>query len=299
MAGPGVSRRRMLGWMAAAGAAGVAGAATFGTRLAAAVPAAEVVTRPEIRQLSDGQRTRFFNAVKTLKNNNAVNNQYNQFVAVHYNNQTAGHGVPAFLPWHREYLRLFEAALQKIDPTVVLPYWDWSRDSQAPERSVIFSSAYFGGNGAGSNRCVTSGAFAGWQVRIPNQRCLQRQFNGGSTIGSWYSPGMIENLLNTNRTSYDQFRRAIEGSPHASVHVNIGGDMSQMYSTNDPLDWVHHAFIDLLWAEWQARNPSLANTYQGSTSTLLRPFGVTVASTLDTRSLGYTYARWSGSSSPA
>ncbi|MFK0050449.1 tyrosinase family protein [Streptomyces sp. NPDC090741] len=71
------------------------------------------------------------------------------------------------------------------------------------------------------------------------------------------------------------------------------------YSTNDPLDWVHHAFIDLLWAEWQARNPSLANTYKGSTHSLLPPFGVTVASTLNARTLGYVYPRWSGSSSGA
>lgn len=285
--------------MAAAGAAGVAGAASVGTRLAAAVPAAEVVKRQEIRSLTPDQRTRFFNAIKTLYNNNSANNQYNQFVLTHYNYQAQGHGVAAFLPWHREFLRRFEVALQRIDKRIVLPYWDWTRDSQAPERSAIFSPAYFGGNGTGSNRCVTTGAFAGWRVRFPNTRCLQRQYNGGSTIGSWYSPAMTENLLNNNRQSYDQFRRALEGSPHASVHVNIGGDMAQMYSPNDPLYWIHHAFIDLLWAEWQARNPNLANTYGGGGASLTNtmiPFGVRVASTLDTRALGYTYPRWSGSS---
>jgi Common central domain of tyrosinase len=30
---------------------------------------------------------------------------------------------------------------------------------------------------------------------------------------------------------------------------------------NDPLFYAHHAFIDLIWYEWQQRNPNLANTY--------------------------------------
>ncbi|WP_055531682.1 tyrosinase family protein [Streptomyces alboniger] len=261
------------------------------------------MTRREIRQLTEDQRKRFFAAVQALHVRSGTGqSQYDQFTADHYDYRASSHGVAAFLPWNREHLRRFEAALQKIDPTIVLPYWDWSRDSQAPERSAILSSSYFGGNGTGSSRCVTNGAFADWQATIPNNHCLQRKFNGGSTIGSWYSPRMIENLLNTNRQSYDQFRRALEGTPQASVHVHIGGDMSQMYSPNDPLHWVHRTFVDLIWTEWQQRNTGLADTYNGggaSTHDVLQPFGVTVASTLSTRILGYTYPRWGGSSQAA
>lgn len=39
------------------------------------------------------------------------------------------HGWEEFLPWHRAYLYNFEKALQDIDPTVTLPYWDWAADA--------------------------------------------------------------------------------------------------------------------------------------------------------------------------
>ncbi|MER6257111.1 tyrosinase family protein [Streptomyces sp. NPDC001584] len=284
--------------MAGAGAAGAAQVAGTRPAAAAAAAAAEVVTRQEVRSLTRDQWDRFAAAVRALNARSGIGpTRYAQFSATHYNFRGQSHGVAAFLPWHREHLRRFEAALRDIDPSVNLPYWDWTIDYKAPEKSPVLSPDYFGGNGTGVDRCVRDGAFANWQVSVPTRHCLQRRYSGGTTIGSWYSPGMLENLLNTSRQSYDQFRRAIEGTPHASVHVNIGGDMSQMYSTNDPLDWVNHAFIDLIWAEWQARNPTLGSSYGGGgarPSNILIPFNRTVASTLDTRALGYTYPRWSG-----
>ncbi len=36
------------------------------------------------------------------------------------------HGWEQFLTWHRAYLYFFEQRLQDIDPTVTLPYWDWT-----------------------------------------------------------------------------------------------------------------------------------------------------------------------------
>jgi tyrosinase len=36
------------------------------------------------------------------------------------------HGWEEFLTWHRPYLYYFELQLQDVDPTVTLPYWDWT-----------------------------------------------------------------------------------------------------------------------------------------------------------------------------
>ncbi|MCX4546748.1 M14 family zinc carboxypeptidase [Streptomyces sp. NBC_01565] len=65
MATRGVSRRRMLGWMAAGG---VAGTAAMGTRLAAAVPAAEVVIEPQFGDSYHGSEE-IWSHLKTLAGN--------------------------------------------------------------------------------------------------------------------------------------------------------------------------------------------------------------------------------------
>ena len=72
--------------------------------------------------LTSTERAAFVTAVKALKANGA----YDQFVAQHRTAFLAGandpaHGGPAFLPWHREYLRRFERALEQIDSNVSLP----------------------------------------------------------------------------------------------------------------------------------------------------------------------------------
>ncbi|MFF5809482.1 M14 family zinc carboxypeptidase [Streptomyces sp. NPDC012746] len=65
MATPGVSRRQMLGWMAAGGVAGVA---AMDTRLAAAVPAAEVPTEPQFVDSYHGSQE-YWSRLKTLAGN--------------------------------------------------------------------------------------------------------------------------------------------------------------------------------------------------------------------------------------
>src|SRR4029077_2907282 len=44
------------------------------------------------------------------------------------------HGSWWFLPWHRAYLAVTEWKLQAIsgDPTLALPYWNWSSDRTIP-----------------------------------------------------------------------------------------------------------------------------------------------------------------------
>ncbi|KAJ9066018.1 hypothetical protein DSO57_1013676 [Entomophthora muscae] len=252
-----------------------------------------IVTRQEIRSLSPCQLTKYFNAVKQLKNKSSF---YLQSCLIHYDNAPYAHGVPAFFPWHRKFLRNFEMALQAIDPSIVLPYWDWTIDSQAPENSPVLSNHYFGGNGRAYDNCVVRGTFAGWNSTIPEPRCLKRQYNCGNKISAFYSPEAVEVLL-SQAITYDQLHSSIEPGPHSAVHDGIGGsngDMEYMYSPNDPIFYSHHAFVDLLWNEWQMRNPSLANTYTGESAENMIPFNVPVSSVFDTTAPGscYTYPRW-------
>ncbi|KAJ9048952.1 hypothetical protein DSO57_1029502 [Entomophthora muscae] len=255
-----------------------------------------IVTRQEIRTLSPSQLTKYFNAIKQLKTPGSA---YLKSCSTHYNNVAQAHGVPAFFPWHRRFIRNYEMALQAIDPSIIIPYWDWTIDSQAPENSPVLSSSYFGGNGRLSDNCVVQGTFAGWNSEIPTTHCLKRQYSSGNKISSFYSTEAIEAILLKSK-NYNQLRTSIEGGPHGTVHTGIGGnngDMTNMYSPNDPIFYAHHAFIDLLWNEWQMRNPSLANTYNGgsaSSSDNMIPFNVPVSSVFNTKAPGfcYTYPRW-------
>jgi tyrosinase len=53
---------------------------------------------------------------------------FNYWARIHASN--CQHNWEEFLPWHRAYLYLFEKRLQDIDPSITLPYWDWTSDNQ-------------------------------------------------------------------------------------------------------------------------------------------------------------------------
>ncbi|KAJ3082763.1 hypothetical protein HK102_001471 [Quaeritorhiza haematococci] len=251
-------------------------------------------TRREWRELSEDEKNKFINAVKKMRDVPGTvpgaANRYEDFAAQHTINAPVAHGVAGFLPWHRWFLHEFELELKKIDPSIVLPYWDWSLDSQAPERSPLLTPAAFGGNGdsrQGGSGCVTDGAFAGWTRSLPERGCLTRQFDGTrGRIQPYHSPEQMESIVNEQPTSYDRFRTQLESVPHGRVHVGIGGDMNTMASPNDPLFWLHHANVDRYWWLWQQKNPSLAKTYSGAGATSpndeMPPFNIRVSDTLDT-----------------
>jgi len=131
-----------------------------------------------------------------------------------------------------------------------VPYWNWSVDSQAPETSPIFTDAYYGGN---YNGCISSGTFSGIQAYYPTPHCVTRQWTDGSIFGALYSTEAV-NLVVTSSPDYDTFRIKVEGVLHPPVHNNMGGDMEQMYSTNDPIFWAHHGYVDYMWTEWQKQH---------------------------------------------
>ena len=121
--------------------------------------------RKSVRNLSDTERSDFVNAVLSLKGENSTSisgvSTYDTYVAWHVRamenatpwtdddpadtsptRRNSAHRGPAFLPWHREFLRRFEADLQRIsnNSDLAIPYWDWENDSTFP--------AFLGGNGA-------------------------------------------------------------------------------------------------------------------------------------------------------
>ncbi|ORX86630.1 Di-copper centre-containing protein, partial [Basidiobolus meristosporus CBS 931.73] len=257
-----------------------------------------MTVRKEVRQLSAQEWDDFINAVKAVHTGTPPT-IYDKYVDIHLQNVPVAHAIPAFFPWHRMFVKAFEQQLQQINPKVAIPYWDWTLDSQAPEKSMIWDTKYFGSSG--DTNCVTDGPFAGWIMNTPQPHCLRRKWNKGKQISAFYPPELLSKILNEAK-SYSEFRTAIEAAPHGLVHVNIGsdgGDISTMWSPNDPVFWLHHSFVDKIWSDFQLLKPALAKTYDGKdkanrTVTLddvIAPFNVRVADILDTNSppLCYRY----------
>lgn len=76
----------------------------------------------------------------------------------------------------------------------------------------------------------------------------------------------------------------MEGAVHAGTHNAIGGEMAGPASPSDPLFWLHHAFIDKTWADWQTTS---RNTNPHLDDKVI--FGVAVEQLLPVTVLGYSY----------
>jgi outer membrane lipoprotein-sorting protein len=176
------------------------------------------------------------------------------------------HRSSHFLPWHREMLVRFERELQSVDPRVSLPYWDSSVD-QSPSASLWRHSFL--------------GQFDGlWRL----QRSL-------GTVASLPSPALVQRTQ--SRTGYGTYWDELERLVHNPPHRWVGGQMATVTSPRDPVFYLHHAWIDLLWVQWQRANPNAAFVSSMSGAGLNDPLmewpDRTAAMVLDHHRMRYAY----------
>ncbi len=246
--------------------------------------------------------------------------------------RNGAHRGPSFLPWHREFLMQVEADLQGVDASITMPYWDWTADAKLtnPGTAPVWAPDFLGGDGDPADRWrVGTGPFAfstgNWPIPEHHDGpALLRQF--GQMLPTLPTEddlklAMNEGLYDTphyNSSPFTTgFRNRIEGwitqrgdarvpTPgsqlHNRVHLWIGGSMAPMTSPNDPAFFLHHCFIDKVWADWQAlqmvRNPAGAPHYapleagpEGhNLEDTLQPWGArSIKDVLDIATLGYSY----------
>lgn len=198
------------------------------------------------------------------------------------------HGRPIFLPWHRAYLYFFELTLRDHQPDLTLPWWDWTADRAIPpaydaqqvsgQPNPLYSAkvdpvAIAQGKKAGDVKGPVT-------VRFPGQP------------GSPPLPTAADVNAVLALGSFLDFTHQLE-QLHNNVHVWVGGQDGHMgdipFAAFDPIFWAHHAMIDRIWRLWQLAHPQV-----GVPANLLRealpPFGMTVAQTIDSDTLGYDYA---------
>ncbi len=267
-------------WGTAALVLGAGGTAAY------AAPAGPQARR-RVGDLTKEQWAAFVRAVRALK----VRGTYDVLVRTYADGFAATHANGFFLPWQRRHLLHFERELQRVDPAVSVPYWDWPLDGRAPERSAVLSKAFFGGNGtAGRDQAVLDGAFAGWTAGVPRAHPLRRSYADGDRIPSWATPELVANMLRT--PDFQTFNMQLEIHIGA-VLMGVGGDLAQTTAPNDPLYWVIACFGDLLWQMWRSRHPGapVRSAYGNVTEQSRLPrYGDTVAGVLDIEKLGYRYA---------
>ena len=184
------------------------------------------------------EKKAFVNAVLALKNKTPSRldpktaSRYDDYVQIHEEammamnteNQTLGwaHYGPAFLPWHRYYIRQFELDLQSIDPSVTLPYWDWTVDNSPT--SSIWSPDFMGGNGRSSDGRVMNGPFAydagNWKLSVretgpmagndPEDDYLKRMFGADPEVSSLPTYAQVADALTVVPYYVDPWRARVD-----------------------------------------------------------------------------------------
>ncbi|XP_078342227.1 uncharacterized protein LOC144628048 isoform X2 [Oculina patagonica] len=206
--------------------------------------------RKDFTSMTTAERTLYVTTVRRASTEAPFRDEYRRLINIHQRLfQTGIHQKDQFLPWHRWY----ENLLRRVNCRVTVPYWDWSLFSMTPwrtDRSRIWFSgpSGLGGNGVGGSRCVASGVFRSNSWTKTDGQCLRRRFNG-------LPPDIIAvytNQLHSATTAgFDTFELNLRVNLHDTVHCRVGGDMCEVTSANAPEFFLHHAFIDKIWANWQ------------------------------------------------
>jgi len=197
------------------------------------------------------------------------------------------HHTPLFLAWHRAYLYYFELTLKEFEPTVTLPWWDWT---SAWSHRVGFPVVYSAAEAGGQPNPLAGG---------PINALAQQQGGQGAphhTSRSPDDPATLPTAADVNALlalgDFLDFQSQLEGI-HDNVHVWSGGTMAEIpYAAYDPIFFAHHCMIDRIWRLWQLRHPT-AIVPADLLNEALPPFNITVAQTVSVNALGYDYASFS------
>ncbi len=234
--------------------------------------------RPSVRELEkDPEKMgRFVDAWRTMASKPASDESSFQYIA-------GIHGIPQqhcehrshFFPWHRAYLLRLELALNKVDPAVALPWFDFESDeAQQDGLPVSFRSVAEGG----------IDVLASQPISYPPR-------NGTHTVRAIDS-GMLPDSAKVQdahgERNYTSFWRNYYFEIHNYLHGWIGGDASsEQFTAFDPSFWILHCANDRHWWLWQLDHPGSNPPFPNR---VLSGLDQKVEDVLDINVLGYEYA---------
>lgn len=130
-----------------------------------------------------------------------------------------------FFAWHRMQMLELERAMQNIDPRISMPWWDSSTDQSTT--SPLWAPDFMG--------------------QFDNVWALNRNLGGNGPLPNPTTVTAVQNSSDFLIYSNDMER----GATHRGAHAWVGGVMSTPLSPRDPVFYLHHTYIDKLWAEWE------------------------------------------------
>jgi hypothetical protein len=265
--------------------------------------------RKNVKDLTAAEKSKFIEAVLALKNGTpsqipaataaGATSRWDDYVWLHRQVMHGAHRGAAFLPWHREFLRIVEQDMRNAvsDPNMTIPYWDWTTARSSADPGWPFTDDFMGGLGEAGTRIVRTGPFrtnpngsSDWVLHIVDAEPAPelRRRAPAETTGGIVLPTTTLVINGLAVTPYDSnpvnehdtfptaaqlnasYRKTNEYRFHNPPHpwvgggapsFNTGGSMSFMASPNDPIFFLHHCNIDRLWAVWQQKHGPPANAY--------------------------------------
>ncbi|GAB0489888.1 hypothetical protein MMPV_001114 [Pyropia vietnamensis] len=185
---------------------------------------------------------------------------FEHFVEIHAAHAAYAHGGAHFLAWHRLFLLAYENALRTVEPSVTIPYWDWSMDAADPAMAPVWVTSQLGksadGGRIGAGERAAGHNFNELFVDTDGPHYVTRGFDSnhrGSMDADFFADKRTVRALWRDRTmSFADFATTLEyvhGGPHVAVGGFSGGDMIMLNrAAGDVAFWSHHAYIDFICA---------------------------------------------------
>ncbi len=215
------------------------------------------------------------------------------------------HGDWYFLPWHREYVVMYEKAVRSETghQNFAMPYWDWTVDRNFP---APFSDPTYKGK---ANPLYVSGrtlTTSNWPLKdsIVGPDVMKQIYSETDFQAFGTSKNPRQNNLDMSWVvAGGGVQGTLERTPHNNIHNFIGAFMPSAGSPRDPIFMMHHGNIDRIWAHWNAlgrsnlagMSPADQNLWLNMNfkDNYLHPDGTAYSAVVkdlqDTIALGYTY----------
>ena len=180
--------------------------------------------RKDYREMTQAERNELVKAFKALRAPDLIQDMANyhadDFDVIHFQ----GPATDVFLAWHRMAILEVEQTMQKLNPLISIPYWNWTNDNSV--NSSLWSEGFMGQFNALWNLNRNIGASGS----LPTQAVIDQ----------------VQSVMDWN-TYTDELEH---NAAHVGAHVWVGGVMNSGGSPLDPVFYLHHGMVDKLWQDW-------------------------------------------------